>query len=246
MNLQNAFERQGNWLFRWRSYLPIAFLPFLILAVRDMHWPFGNPIVHEVLEFVCLAISFIGLFVRILAVGHAPAGTSGRNTKIQIAKSLNTTGMYSLLRHPLYLGNYLIGLGVVMVPAVWWLPVFYSLSFLLYYERIMFAEEVFLKHRFGEEYCAWAEVTPAFIPNLRLWRAASLPFSFVTICRREYTALALIVLLHFGIEVAEHIVIERRIALEPIWIALICSALGAYVILRTLKKQTCVLDVAGR
>jgi protein-S-isoprenylcysteine O-methyltransferase Ste14 len=246
MGLDSEFNRQGNWLFRWRSYLPLAFLPLLIVAVINMHWPFGSLLVHEYLEFFCLGISLLGLLIRVHAVGHAPSGTSGRNTHAQVADSLNTTGFYSVVRHPLYLGNYLIGLGAFLVPATWWLPVIFSLSFWLYYERIMFAEEAFLREKFGESYSAWARVTPAFIPNFKSWQKPKLPFSLAHICKREYTALGLIVLLHGGIEATEHLVIEHHIPVEPIWVTIICIGLGSYLVFRALKKHTDFLNVAGR
>ena len=44
---------------------------------------------------------------------------------------------------------------------VWWLPVIYSLAFWIYYERIMFAEEAFLRQKFGETYRRWAATTPS-------------------------------------------------------------------------------------
>ena len=53
-----------------------------------------------------IIISFLGEAIRIFTVAYTPAGTSGRNTKQQLADTLNTTGIYSLLRHPLYLGNF--------------------------------------------------------------------------------------------------------------------------------------------
>lgn len=54
--------------------------------------------------------------------------------------------MYSIVRNPLYLGNFLMVLRVVLVLRVWWLSLLYLLVFTIYYERIIFAEEMFLKH----------------------------------------------------------------------------------------------------
>jgi protein-S-isoprenylcysteine O-methyltransferase Ste14 len=156
MPLAEEFENQGTWLFRWRGFLPLVLIPLLLVALRHFRWPLDSFALHEAWEFACLGLSILGLAIRVMTVGYAPAKTSGRNTKRQVAAQLNTTGMYSIVRHPLYLGNFLIGFGVVLVQMVWWLPVLYILLFWLYYERIMFAEEAFFSSAICREYKEWA------------------------------------------------------------------------------------------
>ena len=112
--------------------------------------------------------------------------TSGRNTEGQVADSLNTTGMYSIVRNPLYLGNFLMILGVVLFLRIWWIPALYATLFALYYERIIFAEEMFLRDKFGQDYLAWASKTPAFFPKFALWKPTA-SFSGKDRCR-EYPA----------------------------------------------------------
>ena len=102
-------------------------------------------VLNEIWQGCCLAVSLLGLVVRIITVGRAPMGTSGRNTREQVANTLNSTGMYSVVRHPLYLGNYLIMMGFALWPHVWWLAVLTTCFYALYYERIMLAEEAFLR-----------------------------------------------------------------------------------------------------
>src|SRR6185312_8121054 len=98
----------GNWLFRWRSYLPIPFVIFIALALHEFQLPYNSLAIHEYWAKFCVVLSFCGLAIRALTVGCAPAFTSGRNTRRQCAQELNTTGMYSIVRHPLYLGNFII------------------------------------------------------------------------------------------------------------------------------------------
>ena len=63
----------------------------------------------ETEELIFLGVSLLGEAIRIFTVGYAPRNTSGRNTITgQIADELNVTGIYSQLRHPLYLGNFLM------------------------------------------------------------------------------------------------------------------------------------------
>ena len=112
---------------------------------------------------------------------RAPAGTSGRNTREQVANTLNRTGIYSVVRHPLYLGNYLIILGFALWPHVWWLIVLTSCFYALYYERIMLAEENFLRQRFGETFEKWSAQTPAFLPKFRGWKPSAVPFCWRTV-----------------------------------------------------------------
>lgn len=97
-------------------------------------------------------MSFVGFLIRFYTIGTTPHGTSGRNTKQQVAEVLNSTGIYATLRHPLYLGNYLIWIGIVTYVFNPLFILIISLIFWLYYDRIMFAEERFLEKKFGDEY----------------------------------------------------------------------------------------------
>lgn len=246
MALRNHLADQGHFLFRWRSYLPVVLGIPLIVAILQMQWPWGSHTVHIYWEGVSFAVSLLGLAVRIWTIGHTPEGTSGRNTAEQIANSLNTTGIYSIVRHPLYLGNFLIGLGPMMLPMVAWLPAVYCLAFALYYERIMMAEEDFLRKKFGAVYDEWTERTPAFLPNWSLYQPASLPFSLRNVLKREYTAIAQITIAFCLIEVMEHCVVEHQWEIEPFWLGVGIFGVLQYLILRSMKRYTPWLHVPGR
>ena len=146
---EEEFERTGQWLFRWRSYLPLLLIALFLIAFRDFKYPFGSHGWDYLWEIFCLSVSMLGIAVRALTVGFIPKGTSGRNTKGQVAEDLNTTGMYSLVRNPLYLGNFIIWLGISLFVRLWWFSLIVILIFGIYYERIIFAEEEFLRHKYG-------------------------------------------------------------------------------------------------
>jgi len=137
MGLREEFEATGNWLFRRRGYLPLLLFPLLLVAARGSTYPSEDHRLDLAREGVCLLLALTGLALRVATVGFVPRDTSGRNTGGQLAGSLNTSGFYSVVRHPLYLGNYLMWLGVALFPRSWWAPVIVSLVFWLYYERIM-------------------------------------------------------------------------------------------------------------
>jgi len=244
MALVQEFENQGRWLFRWRSYLPLMLLALIGVAFKQSESLYSTYF-HECWEIICLGISFVGLAVRAITVGHAPARTSGRNARRQVADQLNTTGVYSIVRHPLYLGNFLIGLGISFVSLVWWLPAIYALLFCIYYERIMFTEEMFLHRKFGAAFDEWAEATPAFWPKFSRWTRPQLPFSLRNVLRREYTGLAVVILTHSGMEFAEHELIKQY-PWETFWTVLASAGILTYLILRLLKRRTTLLEVPGR
>src|SRR5437868_14691395 len=104
MALREHFESSGQWLFNMRSYFPVVLLPVVILSMFSFHYPNGDARAEFWWEIFCLAIGLSGLFVRSYAVGYAAPHTSGRVRGRQEANSLNSTGIYSTVRHPLYLG----------------------------------------------------------------------------------------------------------------------------------------------
>ena len=246
MSLIDELEQQGQWLFRWRSYLPLLLVALLPIAFSGYEWPFTDYFHYAVWSKLCFGISLLGLVIRCVTIGYTPAKTSGRNTARQIAAELNTTGMYSQVRHPLYLGNFLIGLGACCAPFIWWLPLVYCLTFCAYYERIMFTEEAFLRRKFGKQFADWAAITPAFIPKFRGWRQPELPYSFRNVLRREYTGLMVVILLNAAVQFTEHMVIDRRVVYETFWVSLLLGGTTAYFALRSLKTRTTLLNVEGR
>ena len=246
MTLRDHFERSGTWLFRRRSYLPLLLLAILLPAVVKSGYPGGSHGKDLLWEGFCFAISLSGLAIRVLAVSHAAPGTSGRGTWEPNAESLNTAGVYSLVRHPLYVGNYLMWLGLSFFPHIWWCPVICSLVFWLYYERIAFAEEEFLRRRFGDAWEAWATRTPAFVPALRKWRWPEQRFSFRHVLSREYSALFGLVASFTFLEIVGDLAQNRRLEVDPVWgTAFVCTAV-AYLVLRTLKRYTRLLRVVDR
>jgi protein-S-isoprenylcysteine O-methyltransferase Ste14 len=239
--LIEEFESTGHWLFRWRSYLPLATVALVLGGVAYFNYPYGSHLLDELWEVLCLMVSFTGLAVRALTIGYAASGTSGRNTTRQVAADLNTTGMYSITRNPLYLGNFLLVLGVMLFLRVWWIPVIYMLLFALYYERIIFAEEMFLRNKFGSRYIMWASKTPTFLPCFNRWQSPVRPFCWRKVLRREYHGVIAIASSMFVLEAAGDLYVGHGLEIDILWAIFLPLALGSYLVIRYLHKRTGVL-----
>ncbi len=253
MRLRERLEQEGGFLFRWRGVLPLLLIPLVLPALPDseaVERGLGHHLDH-LFAYGCMALSFAGLAIRCATVGFAPAGTSGRNARSQRASTLNTTGLYSVVRNPLYLGNFLIILGLALVTMVWWIVVIVVLAYGLYIERIVAAEERFLAERFGVAYADWADRTPALWPRLGNWRPPAERFSLRTVLRKEYNGLMTIALAYVGLEAITDLVVGG----EPLrawlcddyaWVLLLVICLPVCAVLWLLNRHTRLLHVAGR
>ncbi|MBM4286725.1 MAG: hypothetical protein FJ135_01005 [Deltaproteobacteria bacterium] len=242
MALSNEMVRVGNWFFRWRSYLPLLLAVLFLLALQDFRRLTSEPATDRLWELFCLLVASLGLMIRIMTVGYAPRGTSGRNTTRQVAEVLNTTGMYSIVRHPLYVGNFIMWLGISLFFHLWWFTLLISLIFWGYYEKIMYAEEDFLKQKFPDQFPAWADQTPLFIPRFSQWRAPQLGFSVKSALKREYSSFFAMIAIFTGLKVLTGLRVDRTFSPDAMWTAIFSSSLGIYLLIRFLKKKTHLLD----
>lgn len=248
MALFETLEKQGNWLFRWRSYLPVLILPLLFFSLRspDNLKLIVDNTTADILDGFAFAVSILGLIIRAVTVGCAPMRTSGRNTGEQEADVLNTTGIYSVVRHPLYLANFFLFFGLLLFVQVWWTVLIGILAFWLYYERIMITEEEFLKGKFKSAFSKWADKTPAFIPSFGQWQKSALPFSLKTVLRREYTGFTQVILAFTATQHLRWYFITGNWEPNYVWLSMLGFGFLVYFVLRTIKKKSRILWVEGR
>jgi protein-S-isoprenylcysteine O-methyltransferase Ste14 len=248
MALIHSFESSGNWLFRYRGQIPVVLflLAIPVIYVTDYSCFADYEWGYWALLGVASAVSFLGLLIRAIAIGTSNKNTSGRNTKEQIADALNTRGIYSTMRHPLYVGNYFMWIGIVIYTMNIWFVLLVSLAFWLYYERIMFAEERFLERKFGQDYLDWSLKVPAFIPSFKHYEKTDIPFSLKTILRREYSGITATILGFLFIDFLRDWFVSREIVMHNYYWVVLIIAFGISLVLRTLKHNTKLLYEADR
>ena len=244
MPLYEEMEKSGNWLFQRRSYLPMT----LYIALVFVLWKAPDELVsYQNIAWCvcCLLVNGVALPIRAITIGFTPKNTSGRNTHAQVADVLNTSGIYAHVRHPLYLGNYFMWLGLLLYVGNIWFVLVVSLIYWLYYERIMLAEEEFLRRKFTDAYEAWAKNVPAFIPKFQKWQGANLSFSLRNVLKREYSGLLATVISFAFINMLKNYFYTQQIYLDTFWLVVLAVGASLAIILRTIKKTTNWLEVAG-
>lgn len=243
MALLHSFENSGNFLFKYRGQIPVVLFLASIPVIYFTDYSFLEH--NEQAYWWCLGFavlcSFLGQYVRAIAIGTSNKNTSGRNTKEQVAEALNTKGIYSVVRHPLYLGNYLMWIGIVLYSFNIWFVLVVSLLFWVYYERIMFAEERFLERKFGEAYMSWSLNVPAFIPSFKNYEKSPIPFSWRTILRREYSGVSATIIGFVFVDIIRDAVISGSFIYHDYYGITIGIALFISLLLRTLKHHTKIL-----
>lgn len=242
MALKEELERQGNWLFKYRSTLPIGilFIGLVVSIQTNLEKETSTCII--LYEFACLLVSVIGLGIRIYTVGYTPKNTSGRNTSEgQVADTLNTTGIYSVVRNPLYLGNFFMWLGLAMFTENLWFIISFVLFYWIYYERIIYAEEQFLERKFGEKYRAWAYRVPVFIPNLGLFTKNEISFSIKKVLRKEKNGLFAMFLIFMMFDLTGEW-IRNHSDHNLFFISGTIFTMIIYIVLKVLKMKTRFLE----
>lgn len=244
MALKNEFQQQGNFLFKHRSYLPV-FIILIGLAVYVWGKLRGMPIAPEniaLYELGCIGVSLVGLLIRCYTIGYAAEHTSGRNTSAgQIANSINDTGAYSMLRHPLYLGNFFLWLGIAGFTQNFWFIIAFVLLYWLYYERIMYAEESFLIKTYGEDYLEYSSRTSAFVPRLKDYKAPRYSFSWQKVIRQEKSGILALCVVLFAFKFLGKFLSQQEIMTDKTYWGILIFGLIWYTVTKTLQKTTTLL-----
>jgi protein-S-isoprenylcysteine O-methyltransferase Ste14 len=145
--------RIGAVLFRNRGWLPVPFLVVLLLAPGAM---------ATRTTIAGLVLMVLGEWWRMWGV--ATAGTVTRRRSREVEK-LVSHGPFAWSRNPLYVGNFVIWMGVITISGVlWFLPVA-ALLFAVEYYYIVRYEEGVLESIFGASYLEYKQRTPRWFPR---------------------------------------------------------------------------------
>lgn len=143
----------GRWLTRRRSVLfaPLFTVVLLTACPASARWLDWS---RDLAGLACLVV---GIWLRLLAASYHESSEEDHPI---------TAGPYAWIRHPLYLANFLLGLGIVLLAGWWPMVLIYALFSIVLYISVIRAEETHLSFRYGKEYTDYLCSVPAVIP----WR----------------------------------------------------------------------------
>lgn len=153
---QKKADQNSIWYIFW--------LTILSIAAPIIEWAYFHPEQHKPLWVLAgILVILLGLGIRIWAI-RALGKFFTATVQIKKDQYLVQNGPYILVRHPSYLGAYLIAWGNAIILQAWiGLAIAAVLMFIAYTIRIR-AEESALVNHFGSAYLDYKKQTKALIP----------------------------------------------------------------------------------
>jgi protein-S-isoprenylcysteine O-methyltransferase Ste14 len=230
----------GDFLFEHRNWVfPVVFLG-LVGGTRPI--AFGGTLASDrALDAVGVAVALLGQLLRAAVIGLAYIRRGGLNKKVY-ADRLVVEGFFAHSRNPLYVGNYLAVIGLLLVHNSWPGYLVGVPFFTFAYLAITAAEERFLHGKFGADYEDYCRRVPRYRVRLGGIGATmrSMRFDWRRLVRKEYgstfsgTTAILGMLLWEAWRLGGRAALEARAwVLAPLWAALVVL----YLIARALKKS---------
>ena len=158
-----AESRFSAFLYRFRGYI-LGLLAVALVAVPPCLFPkqfYINDCIAGII--VALPLFVASAFLRVRTRQFIGEHTRG---KIHDANELVTVGVYSHVRHPLYISNtgFAIGFAFFHLGVTFWVVPF-VLVVVLFEASLAQIENRFLERKFGDVWRAWASKTPNFFPR---------------------------------------------------------------------------------
>jgi protein-S-isoprenylcysteine O-methyltransferase Ste14 len=222
----------GNCLFKYRSFTPIPLIVMIFIIFKPAY-------LKEKDFFISLAgflISLFGETIRILAVGFSFTGTSGRETYLK-ADALNTTGIYSLVRNPLYIGNYFMFTGLVIVFANIYAILTFTVFLILQYYFIILAEEDYLRKTHGGVYEIYCTEVRRIIPKFKNYKKNQNLFNPKKVIFKENDSLFNMLIMFLLVLIYKEKLLQGKIEQPLCYILLAGILILFYIVIKIIKKR---------
>ncbi len=195
----------GNFVFRYRGKIFPIVLALALLAFPAGYA--GGDGAHDLQrDGIALGIALLGQILRILTVGLDYIKRGGLNKQVY-ADHLVTGGIFAHCRNPLYLGNVMIALGLLVMFDDLLCFAIGAVLAIVTYRAIVAAEEAYLGVKFGAAYDAYCRAVNRWLPDPRGLGAtlSGASFNWRRVLLKETTSFYAWLLAAFVLDIIEHI-----------------------------------------
>ena len=192
----------GNFSFKYRGYmLPVAVILLFIPSLRFT----ADPAVAGLVGFL---VAVLGQASRVFTIGLAYIIRGGKDHRVY-AETLVTSGLYSHVRNPMYVGNFFLVVGLAIASNSWVFALIGVPLSLAMHKAIVAAEENFLRNKFGAQFDAYCARVPRWFPLLAglATTIRGMQFEWRRVVSKEYaatfdwfSAVAVVVLVKLGVD----------------------------------------------
>ena len=147
---------------------------FVLSTILFLKYPqvyFETKFVSEILDYAGFSSIVLGALFRMSARGY-------KKIYSKESQSLVTAGPYTVTRNPMYLGTFLIGLGMLLMLYPFWSALIYAVIFFLRFRTTIKKEEDYLSAQFGNAYQDYCARVPRFFPKPAGWMTINTIFSW--------------------------------------------------------------------
>jgi protein-S-isoprenylcysteine O-methyltransferase Ste14 len=141
----------------------IAFLFFHYLWIPVIYIPRPTAQVLAVVGLVLYGLGPALLLIARRTLGKYWGISTSRRARLLPDHRLIRTGPYALVRHPMYLGGWVLFLGLVLLYPVWAMFLMFLFGLISFGNRAR-REEAALAAHFGEKWKEYQDHTRMFIP----------------------------------------------------------------------------------
>lgn len=230
--MKNWKLKLGDFLFKHRSFTPIPLIVLVFIFFKPLNLAGKNTL----LNVAGLLVSLTGELIRSISVGYAHSGTSGRESYLR-AENLNTAGIYSIVRNPLYIGNFFMFCGLILVFSNSIALLIFAFFLVLQYHFVILTEEDFLRKEYGEDYRTYCSRVNRIIPVFSRYEKNRNPFDFKKVVFKENDSVFNLFMMYLLIILYKERVFYGVIARPLLYIVPGSALIIAYIIIKIIKKR---------
>jgi protein-S-isoprenylcysteine O-methyltransferase Ste14 len=161
----SVVTKRRNWWVRSRAWIAILIIaPFAVATVLSPPGALEGTWTDIEFDFAGWMLFMIGAAFRWWATFYI----GGRKLDMVVAD-----GPYSICRNPLYVGTFLMGIGIAFFLQSLTFAAGFGLAAVFYLGVTVPAEEILLREKFGQTFLDYCRKVPRYLPRLRNFQSPS-------------------------------------------------------------------------